>query len=75
MDIIDNPETELQEGVMYKKITHEYILCIECNCYAKTIMLSPAAKLLVSIPRHAIGSIIPAKIVTSTSMVLSFLPA
>tara|TARA_A100001011_G_C14195135_1_gene793131 strand:+ start:932 stop:1138 length:207 start_codon:yes stop_codon:yes gene_type:complete len=26
MDIIDNPETELQEGVMYKKITHEYIL-------------------------------------------------
>ena len=26
MDIINTPETELQEGVMYKKITHEYIL-------------------------------------------------
>lgn len=26
MDIINEPETELQEGVMYKKITHEYIL-------------------------------------------------
>ena len=26
MDIIENPETELQDGVAYKKITHEYIL-------------------------------------------------
>lgn len=26
MDIINEPETDLQEGVMYKKITHEYIL-------------------------------------------------
>lgn len=26
MDIINSPETELQEGVMYRKITHEYIL-------------------------------------------------
>lgn len=26
MDLINNPETDLQEGVMYKQITHEYIL-------------------------------------------------
>jgi len=25
-DIIDTPETELQDGIMYRKITHEYIL-------------------------------------------------
>lgn len=25
-NIIDNPETELQDGIMYRKITHEYIL-------------------------------------------------
>lgn len=26
MELINNPETDLQEGVMYKQITHEYIL-------------------------------------------------
>lgn len=25
-NIIDNPETDLQDGIMYKKITHEYVL-------------------------------------------------
>lgn len=25
-EIIDNPETDLQDGIMYRKITHEYIL-------------------------------------------------
>ena len=37
MDIIDNPETELQEGVMYKKITHEYILDLYSEIKSKNL--------------------------------------
>lgn len=37
MDIIDTPETELQEGVMYKKITHEYILDLYSEIKSKNL--------------------------------------
>ena len=27
-NIIDNPETDFQDGIMYRKITHEYLSLI-----------------------------------------------
>ena len=45
-EIIDNPETELQEGIMYRKITHEYILDLYEEIRSRKITTSERTKQL-----------------------------
>lgn len=45
-NIIDNPETELQDGIMYRKITHEYILDLYEEIRSKKIATNEKTKQL-----------------------------